>query len=129
MNPTPCKPLVYIASPYTKGDPAINTSFQMEIFHQLFDEGLVYPVAPLMSHFLHLYRPRSYVDWIDYDLAILARCDALLRLNPNYPYLNYIVTESSGATLEIARAKGLGLPVFYARNTLNAWANERKAKP
>ncbi len=96
------KPFVYIASAYTKGDPAINTNFQCRIFDQLMNDGLVYPYAPLHSHFQHTLFPRKYTDWTEYDLAILHKMDACLRLIATYPPMNYNVAESSGADAEVA---------------------------
>lgn len=114
------KPIVYIASPYTKGDPAINTRCQMAAFHELMDDGLVWPVAPLLSHFLHIFRPRNYRDWIDYDLAIISTCDACLRIDAEHG--DYLVTESSGADGEVAEFQRQGKPVFYDKELLYAWA-------
>ena len=35
------KPVVYIASPYTKGDVAMNTHFQCKVFDRLLSDGKV----------------------------------------------------------------------------------------
>src|SRR3954470_3513635 len=70
------RPVVYIASPYTKGDPAINTHFQCELWDKMMTDGKVWPVAPLWSHFQHTTFPRKYEDWVAYDLALIARYDA-----------------------------------------------------
>src|SRR5262245_34840547 len=75
------KPLVYVASPYTKGDQAINVNYQCRMFDAMMNDGIVIPIVPLWSHFQHTICPRHYQDWIDYDLAIISRCDALIRLN------------------------------------------------
>ncbi|MEE9398392.1 MAG: hypothetical protein V3V31_15425 [Methylococcales bacterium] len=56
------KPTVYIASPYSKGDPAANAHFQCKIFDELLSSGLVLPVAPLWSHFQHMMFPRLYKE-------------------------------------------------------------------
>jgi hypothetical protein len=117
------KPIVYIASPYTKGDPAINTHCQLRAFHELMDDGIVWPVVPLLSHFLHIQKPRKYQDWIDYDLALLDRYDACYRINAEVADLDYCVTDSSGADGEVARFKAMGKPVFYDLEALYVWAN------
>lgn len=70
------KPLVYIASPYTKGDPGINTRFQMHVFNRLILDDVVWPFAPLWSHYQHIMYPLDYDAWTKFDLAILERCDA-----------------------------------------------------
>ena len=123
---TPAKPVVYIASPYSKGDPAINTHFQCRIFDQLMDDGLVWPVAPLWSHFQHTLFPRAYQDWIAYDLALLPRYDACLRLNSEFPDLRYSEDRSSGADREAAEFKRMGKPVFYSIEDLYDWVKSLK---
>ena len=106
------KPLVFIASPYTKGDPCINARFQCEVFDQLMNTGLVWPYAPLISHFHHSIFPRPYKDWTDHDLAILARCDALLRLDAVYEPLDYLESESPGADYEESFARHHNIPIY-----------------
>src|SRR5580693_1616163 len=92
---------VYIASPYTKGDVAINVKAQLDAVDTLMSLGY-YPFAPLYSHFQHMAHPRPYKDWIEADLVWVSVCDAMLRL-PG---------ESSGADNEVKVAKELGIPVF-----------------
>jgi hypothetical protein len=75
------KPIVYVASSYTKGDVAVNVHFQCGIFDQLLTGGKVIPVVPLWSHFQHLLFPRPYQDWIDYDQALLKLYDCCPRLS------------------------------------------------
>jgi len=93
---------VYIASPYTIGDVAVNVKVQMDMADILMDEGFL-PFVPLYSHFQHMAHPRPYEDWIYMDLEWIKSCDALLRL-PG---------ESKGADGEVNFAKQLGIPVFY----------------
>lgn len=118
------KPLVYVASPYTKGDPCINTHFQMQMFDKLMDSGLVIPYVPLWSHFQHTASPRKYQDWIEYDNAIIPRLDACIRLAAVNPKLNYEVWESSGADNEVKLFQSLGKPVFLDLAALYKWARE-----
>ena len=118
------KPLVYIASPYTKGDPAINTRFQCEIWDKLFTDGYVTPYAPLWSHFQHTVFPRGYKDWTRFDDEIIKRCDALLRLDAEHEPLGYVQTESSGADHEVELANALGKLVFYDIASLYHWAKQ-----
>lgn len=119
------RPVVYIASPYTKGDPAINTHFQCEIWNRLMDDGVVWPVAPLWSHFQHTMYPRKYEDWVAYDLALIPRYDACLRLKSEYSRTGYSEEKSTGADNEVAEFKRLGKPVFYSIEELYAWAKNR----
>src|SRR2546421_5982782 len=115
MAPPPTtRPVVYIASPYSKGDPAINTHFQCQVFDRLMNDGIVWPVAPLWSHFQHTMFPRKYQDWVAYDMAMIPRYDACLRLNSEDSQLKYTEAQSSGADNEVAEFKRLGKPVFYS---------------
>jgi hypothetical protein len=118
------KPIIYIASPYTKGDPAINTRFQCEVFDRLLTDGKVTPIAPLWSHFQHLIFPRPYEDWTAYDLEIVQVCNACLRLNAEHSPMEYRVTESSGADGEEAEFEAMGRPVFYSIEDLYRWVDE-----
>jgi hypothetical protein len=111
-------PWVYIASPYTKGDQALNTRFQMLVFDQLLTDGVVLPYAPLVSHFQHLVSPRRYQDWIDYDLALMSRFDICLRLSAEFKDLGYFQKESSGADGEVNLFKSLYKPVVYSLEEL-----------
>jgi hypothetical protein len=99
---------VYIASPYTKGDPAVNVKRQIDMADTLMNHGYV-PFVPLLMHFQHLCKPRDYQDWIDYDLEWIVSCDCLLRLKG----------ESPGAANEVKEAESLGIPVFYSLSEMN----------
>jgi hypothetical protein len=119
------KPWVYIASPYTKGDCAINVRTQMEAFDQLLSLGVV-PIAPLYSHFQHMFIPRPYQDWINLDIEIIQRCDACLRLDAECEFWDgteYKQSESSGADGEVAEFQRLGKPVFRSVADVHSWLN------
>ena len=98
---------VYIASPYTKGDTAINVKFQMDIADMLMNLGFA-PFVPLYSHFQHMAHPRNYQDWIDIDLEWVTVCDCVLRLGG----------ESSGADGEVEYAEENHIPVFWSVSSL-----------
>lgn len=98
---------VYIASPYTKGDVAINVKRQLDCADELMTLGYV-PFAPLYSHFQHMAHPRPYTDWIEIDLIWVKQCNCVLRLDG----------ESSGADGEVEFAKQNNIPVFYSINEL-----------
>ena len=112
----PKKPLIYLASPYTRGDPALNTHFQCLVFDRLLTDGIITPFMPLWSHFQHMIKPRPYQDWIDYDLEVLHHCDGLIRLEARVTQLSrgvfYRQYESPGADGEVDFMKQLGKPVF-----------------
>ena len=92
--------VVYIACPYTGGDVAANVARCMEVAHLLMDAGYC-PIAPLLSHFLHVHRQRPYEDWMAIDMELLRRSDAVIRLSG----------ESPGADRETAAAALFGIPV------------------
>jgi hypothetical protein len=94
---------VYIASPYTKGDVAVNVKTQLDCADELMTLGFA-PFAPLYSHFQHMAHPRPYSDWIKIDKEWVLVCDCVLRL-PG---------ESSGADGEVELAKTNGIPVYYS---------------
>jgi hypothetical protein len=100
--------LVYIAAPYTQPDPCENTHRAVAIAHRLWDLSRSigtgwWPVVPHLSHFWHTMSPRPYQDWIDLDLVILDRCDAVVRLTGR----------SAGADSEVKRATELGIPIWH----------------
>ena len=104
---------VYIASPYTKGDVAVNVGTQMDCADELISLGFA-PYVPLYSHFQHMHHPRPYEDWIRLDREWVLRCDCLLRL-PG---------ESSGADGEVALAVEYHIPVFYSKSELLSFKDE-----
>lgn len=121
--------LVYIASPYTKGDPCANARFQCEMFDKLLNDGRVLPYIPLWSHFQHTMFPRPYTDWINYDLEFIREANfvACLRLNATCESMRmpdgspYLITQSSGADGEEKLFRELGKPVFYTVEALYEW--------
>ena len=102
---------IYVSGPYTKGGVGVNVRRAIQAGLQLRDAGLV-SIVPHLFHLAELVEPRPYDYWLEWDLALLTRCDALLRL-PG---------ESPGADLEVLRARELGLPVFSSLDGAIAWA-------
>lgn len=100
--------LVYIASPYTKGDVAQNVRRQFEVADYLVKINFL-PYPPLFSHFWHFLFPHPHEFWMMIDLEMIRRCDILLRLSG----------ESSGADREVEFAKSIGIPVVYSIKELN----------
>jgi hypothetical protein len=99
---------VYIASPYTVGDQALNVRKQMQTSNTLIGLGYV-PFSPLLMHFQHMLYPRPYQTWMFLDLEWLATCDIVLRLPGT----------SKGADMEEKRANELNIPVVYSIDELN----------
>lgn len=97
------KKLIYIASPYTKGDVAVNVRKSFEAANDLAALGYL-PYPPLHIHFWHFLFPHPYEFWTDMDMEWVMRSDAVLRL-PG---------ESSGADKEVTFAMDCHIPVFHS---------------
>lgn len=102
---------VYVAAPYTRPDPCVNTRAAILAGDQLWAAGFI-PFVPHLTHLWHTVSPHDYSDWLAYDLHWLRVCDAVLRL-PG---------ESSGADAEVAEAHRLRIPVFEDVAAVVAWA-------
>jgi len=101
---------VYIASPYTIGDVAVNVKVQMDVADKLIGLGFV-PFVPLYSHFQHMMHPRPYHVWMDLCKEWVTVCDCVLRL-PG---------ESKGADDECKVAKENGILVFTSIKELEEY--------
>lgn len=104
---------VYIASPYTKGDVAVNVKRQIDMADELMRKGFA-PFWPLHSHFHHLMHPHIYEDWTRLDLEWVLACDAVLRL-PG---------ESKGADGEVKFAKENNIPFFFTVSQIERYRAE-----
>lgn len=96
------QPLIYLAGPYTRPDPVQNTSHAITVakfLEDMYDVAVIVPHLSLLSHLVH---PRDIDHWYAYDLQILHRCDALVRM-PG---------DSTGADMEVSFAIAANIPVF-----------------
>ena len=96
------KELIYLAGPYSNGSPETNTKKAVEWADTILAGGY-YPFVPHLTHFWHLWSPKGYEDWIDYDFHFLEVCRALVRM----PGL------SKGADREVKRAGVMGIPIIF----------------
>jgi len=103
-------PWIYISGPLTNGDTIDHVRRAIEAGLALREAGLV-PVIPHLSVLAGLVSPRPYAFWLAWDVALLQRCDALLRL-PG---------ESRGADIEVLHARERGIPVFWTIEGAVAW--------
>lgn len=104
---------VYIASPYTLGDVAVNVRESFLVADQLANMGYL-PYPPLYSHFWHMLSPHPYEFWTRLDLEWVRRCDCVLRL-PG---------KSSGADAEVEYARKHNIPVCFSVDELQAAATK-----
>lgn len=116
MNPAAfCdRPLVYLAGPYSF-DPIVTTHEAVHNADAAQDTGLVTVYVPHLSMLSNLVKPKPVNHWYAWDLAMLARCDALWR----------IPGDSFGADNEVSFAIERHIPVFYDAASLLQWAASR----
>lgn len=108
--------VVYIASPYTEGEVAINVRRQLDMADLLISRGYC-PIVPLYSHFQHIVQPRPWEDWMKIDREKVLRSDVVLRLEG----------KSKGADREVKIAKDNNIPVVYSiADLLSANIKERQ---
>lgn len=94
---------IYVASPYTIGDPEQNRKDSIDYSEEIWEKGH-YPFSPLaMTGDWERFHPKDYEDWMAYDFGWVARCDALFRGEG----------ESSGADREVELAQKFGKTVFW----------------
>lgn len=92
---------LYLAGPYTKPDPVINTHAALQLATLMFERQLFIPHVPHLTLLWHMVTPRPINFWYDLDEHHMSRCEAFMRL-PG---------ESSGADREQSAARSLGLEI------------------
>lgn len=112
------RPLVYVAGPYTWPDPETNVRRAVMVGEELEASGLVTAFVPHVSHLWEQIAHHEVEHWYDYDLALLARCDAFLAL-PG---------PSVGVCAERLFAASREIPVFCEVEDVLSWARERSQK-
>lgn len=105
--------VVYVCGPYSS-DPVRNTRQACDVGRILWSLGFV-PIVPHLSMFFDFAHPLKLEEWIEMDLCLVERCDAVYR----FP------GESRGADIETNHADGLGIPVFTNIEALANWAQPR----
>lgn len=104
------RPRIYIAGPYTKGDPVLNTRTAILTGSKLLARGFT-PFVPHLTMFWHMLDPQDYEVWLNFDFEWVKTCDGLLRLEG----------ESSGADREVRVAVEHKIPVFFSLDSLYAY--------
>lgn len=103
------KPLVYVAGPIT-GNPWGCVRQAVTAAAELNDVCDTY--LPQLSVLHEMIEPRPYEQWVAQGLAMVARCDAVLRLHGDSP----------GTDRECVEAERRGIPVFYDAAAVRSWA-------
>lgn len=101
------RPRIYIAGPYTKPDPCINTHKAIVVANFLWSCGYA-PFIPHLCHLWHTMTPKPYEEWTEYDFQFLDCCAAVFRMDG----------ESEGADREVKFAQERGIPVYYTYASL-----------
>lgn len=94
-------PVIYVAGPYQHPYPPYNVRAAIAWADEVLLWGAV-PMLPHLSMLWDLVSPKPYAEWLAIDLALMLRCDAVLR-TPG---------ESSGADAEVLVAEERGIPVY-----------------
>lgn len=98
---------VYVAGPYSQGDPIMNVRAAITCAEVLAARGHS-PYVPHLTMLWHLVQPHATAFWYAHDLEWLAACDAVVR----------IPGPSIGADAEVKEAQRLGLPVYNSAGDL-----------
>jgi len=98
---------IYLASPYTKPDPAVNVRNAVLAADRIAKAGYAVFV-PVLTHLWHMISPHDYEFWMTQDFAWIPACDAMVRL----------AGESVGADREVDEARRLGVPVYFGVDDL-----------
>lgn len=93
---------LYLAGPYTRPDPIVNTNAAIRLATRLFERSLYVPHVPHLTLLWHMVTPRPIEFWYALDIQHLSHCDAIMRL-PG---------ESTGADREMAAAELMELEVI-----------------
>ena len=109
---------IYVAGPYTKPDPVVNTRKAIEAGDALMQRGYAVFI-PHLTLFWHLVVPHPWEIWFEHDIEWLSACDAVLLL-PG---------ESRGAEGECAWAGRLGIPVYRSFEDLTREMPSRVPAP
>lgn len=107
--------VIYLSGPITGGDREQNFAQAAAIHRHLMQRGFAV-INPMLTMKLPWAWEVEHMHWIEADLPIIERVDAVFRL-PG---------QSVGADLEEAHANKCGVPVFRTVGDLLAWQTERE---
>jgi nucleoside 2-deoxyribosyltransferase len=101
-------PLIYISGPYTNGVIAKNIDEAEAVAVQLMRNGFDVICPHKNTAFYEKYEDIPYKKFIEMDLNILERCDAI--------YMMPTWRNSKGAMIEMQHALDKGIPVILGEN-------------
>jgi hypothetical protein len=121
---------IYIAGPYCAKDCSLhgavritqmNVDHAISAFHKLKALGHT-PFVPHLSHYLHIHPscPEDYAEWwYEYDYSFLDNWAEAIFMLKGWE-------NSKGSCMELKRARGLGLTVFFEEEGKERIAEEVK---
>lgn len=74
---------VFISSPYTLGDVAVNVRNQMLISDKLIDLGFA-PFTSLYYHFQHMFNPKNYEVWMKLDFELMKLLNIMIIIKDKF---------------------------------------------
>lgn len=110
------RPLVFVAGPCDGPDILANVTRAVEVSDMIVAGTGAVTFIPHLAVLHQLISPRTRADWLAWGLELLARCDALYRIDGPSP----------GADAEVDEAVRLGIPVFWSMVELKLWAQRRE---
>ena len=106
------RPLIYIAGPLGQGDKQLpNVHRAIDAADDVTRLGAVVYVPHLSYFWAELKPGRHYEEWLMDDFEVIARCDALFRMEGASP----------GADREVSFCGSHGIPVIYNMTTAKEW--------
>ena len=108
--------LVYLSGPISNGGTATQDQIEANIdasipFHSALMKARFAVINPILTAYVDEMHEIDWNIWVEADLTIVVRCDAVLRL-PG---------PSKGADMECEYARKRWIPVFHSVEDLIAW--------
>jgi hypothetical protein len=99
------RPVIYVAG-YYSACPTHGVRNAVQAYEELLAVGWI-PLVPHASMLLDMLAPNTPDFWYSYDLALLARCDAM------YVCSDILTRDSTGVDKEITFCLTHDIPVYY----------------
>lgn len=120
MRPT----IVYVSGPMTTGNNfPVNIRRGIEVATVIMDKGYVVICPHEKALGMEMLVPRSYDDWMAYDLRCIEACDIVYRMSDDRGN----PLPSKGGDMEVQYARRIGRPVYYSFDTLFTVPSLRRA--
>lgn len=107
--------LLYVAAPYTRPEPVSNAHAVCRVAMEIYERTEWCPFVPHLSMLWQAVSPRPESHWYEYDLHVMRRCNAIVRL-PGY---------SVGADVEVEEAVKAGMLIvpfeWLPKEAIDLW--------